>query len=248
MEKLEINFSEKNIPLCNLWTYKRSLLTEIERFKENLRWKIFFFKRPELVNKKDYFGLKTPRSAPHDPELDEFERRLYNMVTQIKFRKVRMSKLNREMKSILKMIHQKKMITVKSDKTSNFFLVKPEDYYKLMNRELNKQYKKDDYNRVEHKINKNAKLVSETLGIDDRIETLRKEESYLLLKDHKPSFYRERQARLINPIKNQLGIVSKAILDRINSKARKILHLNQLRSTQEAIDWFVKLRKKIKKC
>ena len=138
MEKLEISFSEKNIPLCNLWTYKRSLLTEIERFKENLRWKIFFFKRPDLVNKKDYFGLKTPRSAPHDLELDEFERRLYNMVTQIKFRKVRTSKLNHQMQSILKMIHQKKMITVKSDKTSNFFLVKPDDYYKLMNRELNK--------------------------------------------------------------------------------------------------------------
>ena len=93
------------------------------------------------------------------------------------------------MKGILKMIHRKKMITVKTDKTSNFFLVKPDDYYKFMNRELNKQYKKDENNRVEHKINKNAKLVSETLGVNDRIETLRKEESYLLSKDHKPSFF-----------------------------------------------------------
>ena len=58
---------------------------------------------------------------------------------------------------------------------------------------------------VGNKINENAKRIGGKLGIDDRMETLRKDECYLLLKDHKPSFYREKQARLINPIKKSLG-------------------------------------------
>ena len=99
---------------------------------------------------------------------------------------------------------------------------------------------------VGNKINDNAKRIGGDLGIDDRMETLRKDECYLLLKDHKPTFYREKQARLINPIKNQMGLVSKKVLDKINQKARCMLKLNQLRSTQEAIDWFNKTDKKDK--
>ena len=44
MEELKIEFSEKNIPLCSLWNCKRSLLAEVGRFKERLRWKTVHFK------------------------------------------------------------------------------------------------------------------------------------------------------------------------------------------------------------
>ena len=47
-----------------------------------------------------------------------------------------------------------------------------------------------------------------------------------------------KQCRLINPTKNPLGVVSKRILDKINVQAREILKVNQLRSSQDAIDWF----------
>ena len=36
--------------------------------------------------------------------------------------------------------------------------------------------------------------------------------------------------------KNPLGVVSKRILDKVNDKARVILKVNQLRSSQDAID------------
>ena len=78
----------------------------------------------------------------------------------------------------------------------------------------------DQHIVVGNKINDNAKRIGEKLGIDDRMETLRKDECYLLLKDHKPTFYREKQARLINSIKNQIGLVSKKVLDKINQKTQ----------------------------
>ena len=125
-----------------------------------------------------------------------------------------MSKLDGKMKNIIEMINCKKIIILTSDKKIIYYLVTSDRYFMLMNGELNKQYKKYENSTVETKMNKNAKLVGERLGIDERLETLRKDESYLLLKNHKNSFYREKQARLINLIKNQLGIISTSRLDR----------------------------------
>ena len=94
MEKLEIDFADKNMPLCDVWSYKKSLLMDIERFKENLRWGVFFFKQPKQINKEESYGLRTRKQAPFDPDLDEFERHLNEIDTHIKFRKIKKSKLS----------------------------------------------------------------------------------------------------------------------------------------------------------
>ena len=44
--------------------------------------------------------------------------------------------------------------------------------------------------------------------------------------------------RLLNPAKNELGRISKTILDKINVNLRNSLHLNQWKNTQEVINWF----------
>ena len=80
--------------------------------------------------------------------------------------------------------------------------------------------------------------MASSLEIADRVEILGKQDSYILLMDHKQSFYREKQARLINPTKNPLGRISNFILDKINSKGWESVDVLQLRSTQDAIDWF----------
>ena len=148
------------------------------------------------------------------------------------------------MKATIQEIKGRNRILVKSDKTNNYYYMTPDEYYTLVERERNKEYKKDEEMKTEEIINKNTLKMGESLGISDILEVIRKEECYLLLKDHMPSFYREKQARLINPIKNQLGIVSKTVLDRINSEARQKLGVNQFRATQEAQDWFDKSEKK----
>ena len=48
------------------------------------------------------------------------------------------------------------------------------------------------------------------------------------------------QVRLINPAKNELGRVSKAILGKINLTKREHFSVKQWKNTQKVIDWFKK--------
>ena len=50
--------------------------------------------------------------------------------------------------------------------------------------------------------------------------------------------------RLLNPVKNNLGLISKQILDRINSCIRSGTNVNQWRNTHSVIDWFSAMKDK----
>ena len=54
------------------------------------------------------------------------------------------------------------------------------------------------------------------------------------------------KTRLINPAKNEIGRLSKSILDKINSKLRNTTRLNQWKDTSEVINWFNKIEGKSK--
>ena len=62
--------------------------------------------------------------------------------------------------------------------------------------------------------------------------------SFKTLKDHKENFNKNPTVRLINPAKNGLGRISKAILDTTNKNIREAMGLNQWRNTNTVIDWF----------
>ena len=65
-----------------------------------------------------------------------------------------------------------------------------------------------------------------------------KQNCFITLKDHKPNFQNNPTVRLLNPVKNELGQISKTILDKIYVNIRNSLHLNQKKNTQEVIDQF----------
>ena len=79
----------------------------MDRFKDNLRWKVLFYKKPNMKRKMESYGLKSKRSAPSDPDLLEFERQLYEMVRNVKFKKVKMTEIEKQMKHSLKVVKQK---------------------------------------------------------------------------------------------------------------------------------------------
>ena len=64
------------------------------------------------------------------------------------------------------------------------------------------------------------------------------ENSFITLKNHKENFDNNPTVRLINPPKNELGPIIKAILDTANRNIRETLDLNQWRNTETVIDWF----------
>ena len=50
--------------------------------------------------------------------------------------------------------------------------------------------------------------------------------------------------RLVNPAKNEIGRISKQILDQINSKLCEILKVNEWKNTTSLINWFKKIESK----
>ena len=78
----------------------------------------------------------------------------------------------------------------------------------------------------------------------NRLEVNGENNSFITLKDHKENFNNNPTVRLINPAKNELGHISKAILDTANKNIREAMGLNQWRNTDTVIDWFKSIRNK----
>ena len=72
------------------------------------------------------------------------------------------------------------------------------------------------------------------------------DECFISLKDHKPNFTNNLKTILINPAKNEIDILSKSILDKINNKLINTTRLNQWKETSEVINWFNKIEEKSK--
>ena len=102
-----------------------------------------------------------------------------------------------------------------ADKTSNFYKITKEKYEQLLHNSVTKTYKKAN-SHVTKTINEQGKKIANKKNILDRIQVNGKEECFITLKDHKPNFENNVAARLINPAKNEIGRISKVILENIN--------------------------------
>ena len=93
-------------------------------------------------------------------------------------------------------------------------------------------------------INSAAKVIAKNLKLDDRIEKFSTKNAFITMKDHKENFNNNPRCRLINPSKTEIGIISKAYLDSINTNIRKSTNLNQWKNTKEVITWFRSIENK----
>ncbi len=96
-------------------------------------------------------------------------------------------------------------------------------------------------------IDDELKRISNNLGIGNRIEQMKKHKAFVSLnslQEHEENFENNPKCRLINPAKSESGKLSKIILDKINSNLRKTLNLNQLKNTQNVIEWFGNIKEK----
>ena len=81
-------------------------------------------------------------------------------------------------------------------------------------------------------------------GILSRMDQNGTNNCFITLKDHKENFQNNPTTRLINPAKNEVGRISKVILDNINKKLQASLGVNQWKSTQNVIKWFSSIQNK----
>ena len=68
--------------------------------------------------------------------------------------------------------------------------------------------------------------------------------NFITLKDHKEKFNNIPTVGLINPAKNELGLISKVILDATNKHIREAIALNHWRNIDTVIDWFKGIQNK----
>ena len=76
------------------------------------------------------------------------------------------------------------------------------------------------------------------------METNKEGNSFITIKDRKENFNNHPIVRLINPAKNELGRISKLILDKINKKISQQFELNQWENTDIGLDWFKQIKSK----
>ena len=206
-----------------------------------MRWKAFFFTDPvdrenEENNNAYRAPFKSKRCPPTIPDMKDFEKDLSTMIENIKFKNAS-SDFQSKLKEDIKRINESEKLIVPADKTQNFYKVSKEDYNKILQENVTKEYKKAPA-ASPSLINKEAKKLAKNYDILDRANTMSTPQAFVTIKDHKEDFRTNPKYRLLNPCKSELGKISKGILQKVNSTLRNILGLNQWRDPNQVIEWF----------
>ena len=203
----------------------KNLIRRTEQFLRNMRWKAFWAEKKGISGMDDkensdsndiISDFKSTKTPPQHELLKPFERDMYNLIGNIQFRKVS-DPTAREMNDEVAKIGSSNKVIVNADKTGNKYEMTASDYKQLMHDNLTQDYKLDNSNKLAE-INEDTKKHARSLQIIDRMERHSESNAFLTIKDHKPDFPNTIKCRIINPASNNLGKVSKRVLDKINTK------------------------------
>ena len=220
------------------------------KFAERIRWKAYWYSKKGDESTEDNtsgsFKFPTKRSAPYCTLLQPFENDLFEMVKNIKFRNAR-SEFQAKLRKDVRHIDGSKNLFVLSDKTSNIYEVKPDDYRKLLKENITRDYVKDSESTIKAINNEASRLVGKA-EISGRIPKYSTAPAFLTIKDHKEGFPNIVKCRLVNPAKSHIGKVSKHLLDKIIVDVRRKSNLVQWKNAYEVTRWFERIEDKSNKC
>ena len=232
MERFNLGYSAKNIPLPSEQMYRCKLIGMIEILIKKMRWKAIFFsehnKNQQQTTEKAPYGLKSfnwPRTVK---ELSRFEEDLWKLVNIIKFHRFN-CKFQKKLKDVIKIKLATTTFT-QADKTSNMYKMHEDEYKRLLHNSVASNYKKT-YKEVTKEINTDSKRIAKEKGVLDRMEINGTSSCFITLKDHKDNFQNNPTTRLINPAKNVIGRICKTILEKINKNVCHTLMLNQWKNS-----------------
>ena len=245
MEKVNLGYSTKNIPLPSRSEYMKNFIEKTEHFLRRMRWKAYHFLNPTESTAKETYGFKSRNSPPRINELIPFEDGMLNLIQNIEFKDVKCNFQNEMNSDIKNKIKRPGSLLIPADKTTNYYTMTPASYDKFIKENVTKTYKKSS-DIVANKLDTQSASIAKQLKLDDRIEKLAKNEAFITLKDHKPAFNDHPTCRLINPSKSEIGVVSKQILDEINSAIISGTQINQWKNTASVLKWFNSLENKEK--
>ena len=245
MEKFNFGYSIKNIPIPSERNYKIQLMEKIELLIKKMRWKAIFCDEEndlEKTEKQTQYGLKTPNCPPVVKELSDFEKDLCDLINKITFRRINCT-FQRKLNEDIGNIKASTKVYASADKTSNIYKTSKEEYNKLLDNAITSTYKKTN-EKVATRINELGIKYAKNKDVHKKMEKNGTTNCFISLKDHKDNFANNPKTRLINPAKNEIGRISKVILEAINNKLRNSLQLNQWKNTKNVIDWFINIESK----
>ena len=121
MEKVNLGYSVKNIPLAYGGTYKLKLVEKIESVIKRMRWKaIFFTARNKDTPEIETYGLPTEKCPQQVKELIQFENEVFQLAKNVQFKKVNNPFQTRMKEDAQKMRNSGKTLTP-ADETTNFY-------------------------------------------------------------------------------------------------------------------------------
>ena len=244
MEKINLGYSTKNMPLPSKSEYMKRFIQKTEHFLRRMRWKAYYFLNQQENSSKDSYGFKSKNSPPKINELIPFEEGMLDLIRNIKFKDNAKSTFQRKLHADIKnKIKKPNSLLIPADKTTNYYEMNTANYSKLIKENVTKTYKKSSGKIVE-KLNAQSARIAEHFELDDRIEKLAENEAFVTLNDHKPAFQDHPTCRLINPSKSEIGVISKHILDDINTSIINQTKINQWKNTSSILKWFNGLQNK----
>ena len=91
MQKSEIKYSLKNIPILSKESYELNLIDKIESLAKRMTWRAFCYLNQQKCdnNTKDTVDFTSSNCPPPCSNLISFEKDLSDMVTSLKFRDVK---------------------------------------------------------------------------------------------------------------------------------------------------------------
>ena len=245
LEKVNLGYSTKNIPYADIGRYKLKLIEQTESLIKRMRWKAIFHlsrKEENRTEKPENYGLPSKKCPSQVKELIPFENDLLQLVKNIEFRETGNAFQTQMRRDITNMRSSGKTLTP-ADKTSNMYRLSKDEYDQLKKNAVTSKYKKAS-GKIKEKIEKGSVKFAKKAGIIDRMDQSGSNNCFITLKDHKENFQNNPTTRLINPAKNEIGRISKGILDKINASLKEKLGVNQWKSTQMVIDWFKSIENK----
>ena len=186
MEKFNIDYSTKNIPIPSEREYMIQLISKVEKFFKRMRQKALQFLGKQDNSGKENHGFKTRKCPPCVDELVDFKNDMMKMMKNIEFRNIKCT-FQTKLMSDIKKINESNKLLIPADKSRNIYIMQKNDYNKYVSDNVTKTYKRTTTNRVAN-INYKSKLLAEKLAVDDRIEIMEETEAYITVKDHKECF------------------------------------------------------------
>ena len=129
MEKFNMNYSDKNIPIPSRQDYKIHLISKTEKFIKRIRWKALEFLGKLESTEKETYGFKSRNCPPIVAEVANFEHDLMMMIKniQLKYIKNNLRKISQKFRNVKRFSYQQTnpeiYIKWKQPITINFYMI-----------------------------------------------------------------------------------------------------------------------------